>query len=101
MTRRSTFTVDAASVQGNEGATVTFRSITIDERQEYLDRPDVNDITMLRAHLAAWSGFVDDDGKPLPDPSTEPGAVGALYMEEMRELFRLMWRGPLGDEPKN
>ena len=102
MSRRdSTYTVDAQQVQGNPGATVTFRGITIGERREYLDHEDVNDITMLRSHIVAWSGIVDDDGNELPNPTDEPGVIDALYLDEMRALTRLLWAGPNGESPKN
>jgi hypothetical protein len=101
MPRRTQFTVDAESVQGNAGATATFECITVGERREYLTSDDINDIDMIRDHLVAWSGIVDNDGNELPDPQHEPGVIDALFMSEMRALSRLMWQGPDGDSAKN
>jgi len=98
--RRTTFTVDASSVQGNEGAEVTFSCITVGQRQEYLDT-DINDIDMVRIHIVSWSGIQDNDGHDFPSPADDPAVVNALYMHEIRELSRLLWAGPDGASAKN
>lgn len=102
MPRRSQFTVDASSVQGNDGAMVTFRRVTVGENDAYLHDDTVNDRTMLEAHLITWSGIVDDDDNPLPDPAENvTAAVDALYIQEKNALMRLLWRGPDEDDVKN
>ena len=102
MTRRDTqFTVNAESVQGNEGATATFQHITVGERLEYLADDEINDFIMVRRHLLSWSGIVDNDDRELPDPKDEPGVFDALYLPEMRALALIMWRGPDEADSKN
>ena len=45
--RRNQFVVDAESVQGNAGAEVTFRKITVGERTRYLSDPDYGDAEIV------------------------------------------------------
>jgi len=71
--RRTTFTIDASSVQGNEGAEVTFRALKVRE----------------------------DSGKPLPSPADDPDVLGELYVHEQLALARLLFSGPDGDSVKN
>ena len=101
MPRRSTFTVDAESVQGNAGATVTFRRLTMGKRDQYINEPGYGDAEFLSEHIVDWSGIVDDDGHELPSPRDEPGLVTELYIEEARELVRLLFEGPDRNLPKN
>jgi hypothetical protein len=101
MPRRNQWTVDAEAVQGNAGATVTFHCVTVGERNEYIASPDVDDIVMLRSHLVAWTGIVDDQDRELPSPADDPAVIDALYMTELRALARLLWAGPEGDAVKN
>jgi hypothetical protein len=101
MPRRSTFTVDASEVQGNEGATATFSSLTVREWKDYRSVDDVNDITLVQSHLVSWTGFVDDEGNELPSPADEPEILDLLYMHEQRALARLLWQGPDGANAKN
>jgi len=101
MTRRTTFTVDAESVQGNPGTTVTFRAIKVREFREYTTEADVTDRVMLERHLAAWTGIVDDGGNELPSPADDPSVLGELYIHEQQALMRLLWAGPEGASAKN
>lgn len=94
--RRNQFVVDAESVQGNAGATVTFRCLRVRELREWRDDPEQNDTTLLRDHLVGWEGIVDDDGAPLPAED-----VGELYLHEQREMVRLLLQGPDGPNAKN
>ena len=71
MPRRKTFTVDAESVQGNEGAEVTFRALKVRELREYRETA-MTDTELLQGHITAWSGIVDDNGKDLPSPADDP-----------------------------
>jgi len=87
-------------VQGNAGATVTFRALTVGEWREYRTT-DLTDVDLVRAHLLGWAGIVDDDGNELPDPVDEPEVLDALYLHEQQALARLLWQGPLGDSAKN
>lgn len=96
MTRRSTFTVDAESVQRNPGATVTFRAITVGEYREYRTNPDVTDRDLVREHVVSWSGIVDDNDHPLPNPADEPDVLDQLYMHEQGQLAILLVQGPDG-----
>ncbi len=101
MPRRSQFTVSAESVQGNEGATVTFSCLKVREVREYREQDDLDDREMLKRHVIKWSGIVDDSGNELPSPRDEPDILGELYVHEQRALTRLMWAGPDGPEAKN
>jgi len=94
MARRSTFIADAESVQGNKGATVTFRAITVDEFKDYLAKDEITDKDMLATHVIAWKGIEDDDGNALPVPKDEPGIVGSLYLSELKALSKLLFAGP-------
>jgi len=98
--RRSTFTVDASSVQGNEGAEVTFRALKVREVREYRETA-MTDADLLREHVTAWTGIVDDSGKPLPSPADDPDVLGELYVHEQLALARLLFSGPDGDSVKN
>ena len=100
MARRNQFVVDAESVQGNEGATVTFHCMKVREMNEYRTT-DQTDEDVLRDHVVTWSGIVDDDGHELPSPKDEPGAIGELYLHEQRALVRLLFQGPDGENAKN
>ena len=99
--RKSQFTVDASSVQGNEGAAVTFRKITIAQRDKYLSDPDYGDAQIVGDHIADWSGIVDDDGNEIPSPKDEPGVIASLYVDELRALVMLLFQGPDGEHAKN
>jgi hypothetical protein len=98
--RRATFTVDARTVQGNEDATVTFKALKVREVREYRES-DMTDADLLREHVLSWSGIVDDDGHPLPDPTDEPGVLGELYVHEQAAIARLLFLGPDGADAKN
>ena len=98
--RRSTFTVDAESVQGNAGAEVTFKALTVGEWNEYRSTAQT-DHELLAAHVLDWAGIVDDDGKPLPSPANEPDVLGRLYVHELRALAVLFLQGPDGESAKN
>lgn len=93
MARRSTFDADAESVQGNAGATVTFRAITVDEFKEYRET-SMTDREMIASHVIAWKGIEDDNGHDMPSPADEPGIVGKLYLQELQALARLLFAGP-------
>jgi hypothetical protein len=100
MPRRSQFTVDAESVQGNAGATATFKSLKVREVREYRET-EMTDADLLQQHVLSWSGFVDDQGKALPSPADEPGILGELYVHEQLALSRLLFQGPDGPDAKN
>ena len=99
--RRKTFTVDAESVQGVEGAEITFRNITVRAWREYIDDPDVTDSIMLQRHVVSWTGIVDDDDQEFPNPVDDPDVLGALYVSEQQAITRLLWQGPDGASAKN
>lgn len=99
--RRNQFTVDAESVQGNAGAEVTFRKITVGERDRYLEDPKYGDLAAVRDHLVDWKGIVDDEGHELPSPKDEPGVDAALYLDEVGALARLLFQGPDDISSKN
>jgi hypothetical protein len=98
--RRNQFTVDAESVQGNEGATVTFRALKVRTIREYRET-EMTDADLLEAHIISWSGIVDDDGKDLPRPVDGKAVLGELYVHEQVALARLLFQGPDGPEAKN
>ena len=93
MSRRSTFEADAESVQGNAGATVTFRAVTVDEFKEYRET-SMTDRELLASHVVAWKGIVDDNDQDMPSPADEPGIIGKLYLFELQALARLLFAGP-------
>ena len=101
MRRGNQFTVDAESVQGNAGATVTFKALTVGEWKEYRSSDAVTDFSLVESHVVAWSGIVDDEGHELPDPADEPEVINALYLHEQQALARLLWQGPDGASAKN
>jgi hypothetical protein len=101
MARRNQFTVDAESVQGNEGATVTFKLITLGTRDRYLKDPEYGDAMLLGDHLLDWHGIEDDAGNEMPSPKDEPGLVATLYLSEVTELVRLLMEGQRQTSPKN
>ena len=98
--RRSQFTVDAEAIQGNEGATVTFRALKVREMREYR-ATEMTDRDLLEAHVLGWVGIVDDAGKPLPSPADDPEVLGELYLHEVQAMAALMYQGPDGPEAKN
>jgi len=100
MPRRNEFTVDATSVQGNAGATVTFKALKVREVNEYRET-DLTDLDLLRGHVLSWSGIVDDEDRDLPDPADEPEILGELYTHEQQALVRLLFQGPNGESAKN
>jgi len=99
--RRNQFVVSAESVQGNAGAEVTFRKVTVGERDRYLEDPEYGDLSIVRDHLLDWVGIVDDEGHELPSPKDEPGVDAALYLDEVGTLARLLFQGPDGISAKN
>lgn len=98
--RRSEFTVDAESVQGNAGTTVTFRALKVGEMHVYRTT-DRTDRDVLKAQILGWVGIIDDDEKPLPSPADQPDIVDELYMHEQQAMVRLLFQGPDGDSAKN
>lgn len=99
--RRNQFTVNAESVQGNAGATVTFRCVRVREMNAWRDDPEQNDSTMLQTHVVDWGGFEDDDGTALPSPAAYPEVLGELLLHEQRALVEMLLRGPDGPQAKN
>ena len=97
--RKSTFTVDAESVQGNPGATVTFSMLTVGEWKAYPQ--DIIDVDLVTNHVVSWTGIVDNEGDPMPNPADDPGVIDALYLPEQKALARLLWAGPDGESAKN
>ena len=92
--RRSTFDADAESVQGNAGATVTFRACTVDEMAVYRETT-MTDREMIMSHVISWSGIVDGDDHELPCPAADdPGGLGKLYLHELKAMARLLFVGP-------
>ena len=100
MSRRSTFIADAESVQGNKGATVTFKAITLDEWDEYVTTPKT-DRELLTERVVAWKGIVDDDDFELPSPADDQAIIGKLYTAEKDALMRLLYSGAPAIPVKN
>jgi hypothetical protein len=101
MARRNQFKVDAESVQGNPGAEITFRKLTVAKREQYRTDRDYNDLELVREHIIDWHGIEDDNGNEIPSPKDEPGADAALYVDEITEMARLLFQGPDGIFAKN
>jgi hypothetical protein len=101
MARRNQFVVNAESVQGNAGAEITFKLITLGTRDQYFRDPDYGDIDLLNDHILDWRGIVDDDGNEIPSPKDEPGVQASLYMSEVSEIIALLFDGQRQDLPKN
>jgi urate oxidase len=96
--RRNQFTVDAESVQGNAGASVTFNKLLVGEYDEWFDPTSgATDLSVLRSHLVSWEGFEDDNGNALPNPPD----ISSLYLDETKELCKLLLRGPSELSGKN
>lgn len=108
--RLNTFTVDAESVQGIEGTTITFKRL---KRREYLawrNDPDTTDDDLAASHTLSWRGIVDENNNELPSPTDEPGGVdengyelpspvfGELYFEEIPKIAALLLQGPDGPD---
>jgi len=101
MARRNQFTVSAESVQGNEGATVTFKLITVGTRDRWIHDADYTDLDLLSDHLLDWHGIEDDEGHLMPSPKDEPGLTAALYIDEVSALIQLLLQGQRKDNSKN
>lgn len=98
--RRSEFTVDAESAQGNPGAEVTFRALKVGQVREYRETT-MTDLALLKAHVLGWAGMVDDDEKPLPSPADQPDILDELYLHEVVEFVKLLFKGPDETTAKN
>ena len=98
--RGKQFTVDAESVQGNAGATVTFRALKV-RTQKAIIAGDVKDPELLAAQIVGWTGIVGDNGESLLSPTDDPSVLDELYIHEQTALVRLLLRGPLEDTEKN
>ena len=98
--RRSQFTVNAETIQGNAGAEVTFRALKVGEARTYRETP-MTDQDLLEKHMLSWSGFVDDKGNELPCPTDDPSTWDELYVHERVALVHLLYQGPDGPEAKN
>ena len=101
MRRHTTFIVDAEKLQGNPDASITFRPVTVGERQQYFANPANTDLEMIAEHVVAWAGVVDDDDQPMPNPADEPAIVGKLYLHEAQMVMRWLWGGPDVPAAKN
>ena len=101
MARRNQFTVDAESVQGIEGAEITFRRLTVGVWQQYFDDSEYNNPEIVRDHVVDWKGIVDDDGNEIPSPKDEPGVIAVLYLDEVNAMSRLLFQGVDGAAAKN
>ena len=101
MARRNQFTVSAESVQGNEGAEVTFKRLLYAKHQRYFDlNDDYGPAELLRDHILDWKGIEDDNGNEIPSPKDEP-VEAHLYVGEIKALSNLLFQGPDGEHAKN
>jgi len=100
MARRNQFTVDAESVQGNEGAKVTFKLITVGTRDRWINDPEYGDIQIVQDHLLDWKGIEDDEGHEMPSPKDKSEINAVLYIAELQRLVTLLLSGQMED-PKN
>lgn len=100
MTRQTSFVVDAESVQGMPGTTITFRCLLVSTVDEYRST-DMTDAELLERQILSWEGIIDDRGKEMPSPVDEPGILKKLYTHEMRKMAALLFAGPDGDSAKN
>jgi hypothetical protein len=98
--RRTSFKVDAESVQGNEGAWIEFKNITRGVIRRLFDDND-QEVTvpgLIKEYVLDWGGFTDDGGKEMPSPKDEPDIVDTLYRNEEGEIVRLLVAGPVADQ---
>lgn len=99
MARQTTFTVDAESVQGIAGASITFRALKVGEWRTYISTSQT-DADLVRDHVLTWT-LVDDEGNQMPDPQDEPDILNDLYIHEQQAIVRLLLQGPGGESAKN
>lgn len=82
---------DSTEVQG-EGSFVTCSSTTLGEQREIGRRQkDGEDmglvgLDVLRTHILQWN-WVDDDGEPMPQVSTDPDILDELTDAELEFLM--------------
>ena len=103
---KTTFTVDASSIQDEKGATITFRSMRRKTWRAWLresgdDGTSLSNDDIVKMHVVKWKGILDDSGKELPSPSEAVDVLDELYMHEIAEMCRLLAAGPDGDKVKN
>lgn len=96
--RINTFTVDAQSVQGIEGATITFRRMKRREWLAWRKNEDTTDDDLVDSHVVEWTGFVDENGNDLPSLKDEPEALGEVFFDETRKIVTLLIQGPDGPD---
>lgn len=99
--RKSTLRVSCEPVQG-EDSYVVLRRITLGEAKKFrtLDgTPDFDRMSFLAPHILDWN-WVDDDGEPLPLPSTDSTVLDVLTDAEVAFLVNAL-RGPQEGELKN
>ena len=104
--RLTQFTNDAQSVQGNPGATVTFKCLTGNEidaaikMQELPEEERKGEPDFLTRVLVDWHGIEGANGQMLPSPKDDPSVINALYPHEQKWIQDLFWAGP-DKSPKN
>lgn len=96
--RIHTFRIDANSVQGVEGATITSKAVLRSDWKLYGESDEHGDEWFILKHVTSWSGILDANGKELPSPKDEPGALDNLYMHESGRIARLIAQGPDGPD---
>ena len=96
--RVDSFTFNAESVQGVEGATITSKSVLRGDWKLYATDAEHGDGWYVELHVISWKGIVDSNGNELPSPADEPGILDALYMHETGEIARLISQGPNGPD---
>jgi len=78
-------------VQG-EGSWVIVAALTVAEMREFRKRAEEKGfdafelgVDVLRTHVYEWN-WVDDDGKPFPQPKDDPSVIDLLTDEEVEFL---------------
>jgi len=98
--RRTSFKVDAESVQGNAVAWIEFKNVTRGVIKRLFDDDDmgVTVPSLIADYVLDWGGFTDDQGNELPSPKDEPGVLDGLYRNEEGEIVRLLIAGPVAEQ---
>lgn len=93
--RQSVKTHDSDEVQG-DGSKVVLSSVKVREiraLRKLGDDPNFDEfeggVALLSKHIVKWN-WVDDEGKPLPQPKEDPDVIDELTNEESEFLVGLL-----------
>lgn len=103
--RQNTRRVKTPKLQGDDSF-VEIRLLTFEEHRKLREEADKEQLSnwdygkrLMALSIAEWN-WVDNDGKPLPEPRIDPDVVDRLTEEEMMFLTGLL-KGRPEEELKN